>query len=47
MKDAIEEAQSKRFKLGEEDEGRQGILITESWMKELMKHPYHSSKLQA
>jgi len=45
MTDIIEEASKKRFKVSEEDPKRQGIAITDAWMEELMKHPYHSSKL--
>lgn len=44
MVDIIEEAHKKRFKLSEDDEKKQGILISDSWMQELMKHPYYSSK---
>jgi hypothetical protein len=45
MKDIIEEANKKRFKISDDDEGKKGILISESWMKELTKHPYYSSKI--
>jgi hypothetical protein len=45
MKDIIEEANKKRFKITDEDQSKKGILISESWMKELTKHPYYSSKL--
>jgi len=45
MKDIIEEANKKRFKITHEDQSKKGILISESWMKELTKHPYYSSKL--
>jgi hypothetical protein len=44
MRDIIEDAQKKRFKITDEDQGKKGILISENWMQELMKHPYHSSK---
>ena len=44
MTDIIAEAQAKRFKIQDEDQGQEGILLTEGWMKELQKHPYHSSK---
>ena len=43
MTDIIQEAHKNRFKLNDDDKDKQAILITESWMKELMKHPYHSS----
>ena len=45
IKDIIEEANKKRFKITDEDQSKKGILISESWMKELTKHPYYSSKL--
>ena len=44
MTDIIHEASSKRFKVSEDDQKRQGIAITEGWFQELTKHPYHSSK---
>ena len=44
MADIIAEAQSKRFKIQDEDQGQEGILVTESWMQELQNNPYHSSK---
>ena len=28
----------------EDDTKKKGILISDTWMAELMKHPYHSSK---
>lgn len=45
MQEIIENAQKKRFNITDDDPKKQGILITDSWMQELMKHPYHSSKL--
>ena len=45
MQDIISEAQKKRFKVSDEDPKKSGIAITEGWFQELMKHPYHSSKL--
>jgi hypothetical protein len=46
MKDIIEEANKKRFKLADDDQGKRGIAaISEAWMKELTKHPYYSSKV--
>jgi hypothetical protein len=45
MTDIIAEAQKKRFKVSDEDPKKQGILISDTWMEELMKHPYHSSKV--
>jgi hypothetical protein len=44
MKDIIQAASSKRFKVGEDDPKKQGIAISDSWFQDLMKHPYHSSK---
>ena len=44
MKDIIEAANKKRFKVDEGDDSKKGILISDSWMLELMKHPYYSSK---
>lgn len=45
MRDIIDEANHKRFKVDEDDPKKQGILISDVWMQELMKHPYHSSKV--
>ena len=45
MQDIIEEASKKRFKISDDDPKKEGILMTEGWFQELMKHPYHSSKL--
>ena len=44
MSDIIAEAQSKRYKIEDDDQGQEGIVLTEAWLKELQKHPYHSSK---
>ncbi len=44
MKDIIKDAQDKRFKPSNDPEKKEGILITEDWLKELTAHPYHSSK---
>ena len=44
MRDIIEAPNKKRFKVDEGDDSKKGILISESWMQELMKHPYYSSK---
>ena len=35
MLDIIEEANKKRFKLSDEDKGKEAILITDTWMQEL------------
>ena len=45
MKDIIAEAQRARFTVEEGASGEKGIAISEAWMAELQKHPYHSSKL--
>ena len=45
MKEIIEEANKKRFKLDQDDDSKEGIVISENWFKELTKHPYHSSKI--
>ena len=47
MTDIIQAASNKRFKVSDDDPKRQGIAITDGWFTELMKHPYHSSKLHA
>jgi hypothetical protein len=47
MLDIIEDAQKKRFKLTDDDKEKKAIIISENWMKELMKHPYHSSNFDA
>jgi hypothetical protein len=44
MQDIIADASKSRFTIGEDDEKKEGILVTDAWMQELMKHPYHSSK---
>ena len=44
MKDIIAEAQKARFTVEERDSGEKGIAISDAWMAELQKHPYHSSK---
>jgi hypothetical protein len=44
MVDVINAAHSKRFKLPEGDDKKEGILVSESWMQELLKHPYYSRK---
>jgi hypothetical protein len=45
MKDIIAEAQKARYTVAEDASGEKGISISEAWMAELQKHPYHSSKL--
>jgi len=45
MRDIIAAAQKARFTVEEGASGEKGIAISEAWMAELQKHPYHSSKL--
>jgi hypothetical protein len=45
MKDIIADAHKKRYTVADDDPKREGILISDQWMAELQKHPYHSSKL--
>ena len=47
MSDIIADANNKRFKVSDDDPKKQGIAITEGWLQELMKHPYHSSKISS
>ena len=44
MTDIIAEAQAKRYKIEDGNQDQDGIVLTEGWMQELQKHPYHSSK---
>ena len=44
MKDIIEEAHQRRYKLQDDDKQKKGIAISDAWMQELTKHPYYSSK---
>ena len=44
IKDIIQGASKKRFKVSDDDPKRQGIAITDGWFRDVMKHPYHSSK---
>jgi hypothetical protein len=44
MIDVIREAHAKRYKAPEGDANKDSILISDSWMTELTKHPYFSSK---
>jgi hypothetical protein len=45
MKDIIAGAHKARYTVAEDDTKKQAISISEAWMAELQKHPYHSSKL--
>ena len=44
MKDIIGDAHKARFTVSEDDPKQKGIVISEAWLAELEKHPYHSSK---
>jgi hypothetical protein len=43
-KDIIMEAQKARYTVEEGASGNKGIPMSDAWMAELQKHPYHSSK---
>ena len=45
MKDIIAGAHKARYTVAEDDTKKQAISISEAWMAELQKRPYHSSKL--
>jgi hypothetical protein len=45
MMDIIAVAHKARYTVVEDDTKKQAISISEAWMAELQKHPYHSSKL--
>jgi hypothetical protein len=45
MKDIIAGARKARYTVADDDTKKQAISISEAWMAELQKHPYHSSKL--
>lgn len=44
MKEIVKDANDKRFKPSDDPSKKEGILITEDWLKDLTAHPYHSSK---
>ena len=44
MKDIIAEAHKARYTVADDDAKKQGIVISEAWLVELEKHPFHSSK---
>ena len=46
MKDVIQEANEKRFKADKDGDKRDAIKLSDAWLDELMKHPYHSRKFQ-
>ena len=45
MKDIITEANEKRFKANNDGEKKEAIRLSDAWLDELMKHPYHSRKI--
>ncbi|TNV71309.1 hypothetical protein FGO68_gene8451 [Halteria grandinella] len=45
MKDIITEANDKRFKADKDGDKKDAIKLSDAWLDELMKHPYHSRKL--
>ena len=45
MKDIIADANSKRFKADKDDDKKCAIALSDAWLQELMKHPYHSRKM--
>ena len=44
MKDIIADAHKARYTVADDDAKKQGIVISEGWLAELEKHPFHSSK---
>ena len=45
MKDIIAKAHKSRYTVAEDDPKKHGIAISDAWIAELEKHPYHSSNL--
>jgi hypothetical protein len=45
VQEVVRDAHERRFKLPEDDQKKQGILISDSWLEELKKHPYFSSNI--
>jgi hypothetical protein len=45
MKDIIAGAHKAIYTVAEDETKKQAISISDAWMAELQKHPYHSSKL--
>ncbi len=45
MKDVIADAHKRRYTIADDDPKKEGILISDAWLAELQKHPYHSSKI--
>ena len=44
MKDIIADAHKARYTVADDTPKQQGIAISEAWIAELEKHPFHSSK---
>lgn len=47
VKEIISDAHKKRYSINSEDRKKQGIRISNTWLEELNKHPYISSKIQS
>ncbi len=45
MKDIIEDAHKKRFKAEGDGNKKEAIRLSDAWLEELLKHPYHSRKM--
>ena len=45
MKDIITDANKKRFTADPSADKKEAIRLSDAWLEELMKHPYHSRKL--
>ena len=45
MKDVIQDANNKRFKADSDGDKKDAIRLSDAWLEELLKHPYHSRKL--
>ena len=45
MKDVIQDANNKRFKADSDGDKKDAIRLSDAWLEELLKHPYHSRNL--
>jgi len=45
LSEIIKDAHEKRFKIPDDNHNKDAILISDTWMEELNKHPYYSSKI--
>jgi len=45
LSEIIEDAHKKRYSIEDGDRKKQGILISDTWLEELKKHPYLSNKI--